>query len=68
MEFNSRRRPSYVFRSALFRIFIIFLSAYREEIDEDDIGEEPEIKKLGDQGNLEFTRVIAVRKYNQIHS
>ena len=40
--------------------------SYPSSPDEDDIGEEPEIKKLGDQGNLEFTRVIAVRKYNQI--
>ena len=40
--------------------------SYPSSSDEDDIGEEPEIKKLGDQGNLEFTRVIAVRKYNQI--
>ena len=38
--------------------------SYEVSPDEDNIGEEPEVKKIGDQINLDFTRV-SVYKYLQ---
>ena len=43
-------------------LFLMYAGySYEVSQDEDSIGEEPEIKKIGDQANLEFTRVCFFR-------